>query len=583
MGKHKRKKSAASGAAAPAMTRREREELEAKKYKRTKLFLVIFAIVALVAIIGTVLVISLGGYFSTLTIDYENDDLSRYIEIDKADYLNWKTTARLDPVDDIAVRDTIMGKLFNHRGKQYVEGAINKGFMYNYSPIVNGTKRLLGVGDAVFAYYRGYYEDENGEPVYFDGGSNFASVMSDETPTVEIGSGAMFVGLELNLVGQEIDGHSLVERESGSKIALGDVVRITYSVIYSNEEYEDLRDVTTLITVDPEICDAEFGEGFANFLIGKGVGEFDLDYSDDKNKILTTTTDGGTTKYYDFSALEIFEPMTPLKIEARVPVSYPNLPEIEGKTVYFDWYTAGVIFYTVPELNDSFIQEKLGMDENELADYGKAGDTLVARYESYLKAQLEISAKEAAKEALEGKMWEHYLDVARVKWLPEGEVKIFYDSALYKIYAGYESYGDSYDSVSHYAAMRLELEEGEAWIAYEKEHKNDWQGYLRITAERSLVRKLAFYYILRAENLYPSEEEYEELYNEAVDTELEMELLRAGITESSFDSKEKYDAEVKAYRELIIETLGESYFKDEAIYVYAVDKMIGFIDVTYVD
>ena len=114
-------------------------------------------------------------------VDFINDDLSDYIEIDSKYYKNF--TVKVDPnrVSELEIENTIIQTLCTYKNIKSVEG-----------------DGVISVGDVVSIYYKGYYL-KDGEPYFFSGGDNTAS----ESPyKLEIGSGSFIPGFEYNLIGK---------------------------------------------------------------------------------------------------------------------------------------------------------------------------------------------------------------------------------------------------------------------------------------------------------------------------------------------------------------------------------------------
>ena len=58
-------------------------------------------------------------------------------------------------------------------------------------------------------------------------------------------------------------------------------------------------------------------------------------------------------------------------------------------------------------------------------------------------------------------------------------------------------------------------------------------------------------------------------------------LGNVGLSPDQFETLEEYNAEVDAYRDLMIENYGEQYFRDNAIYEYSMDRVRGLVTVNY--
>ena len=120
-------------------------------------------------------------------VNYLEDDLSEYIEIDQKYYKGYTVTVdrRISNVD---LYNPVIQTLCKYKSKDAVEG-----------------DGVISVGDVVNIYYKGYYLTDDGEPYYFNGGSNMDS---GKTYALEIGSGSFIPGFEYNLIGKNPSDYS---------------------------------------------------------------------------------------------------------------------------------------------------------------------------------------------------------------------------------------------------------------------------------------------------------------------------------------------------------------------------------------
>ena len=115
-------------------------------------------------------------------VDFLNDDLSEYVEIDEKYYKGFTVT--LDPgrVSVLEVENQVIQLLCKYKSKEVKEGGDG----------------IISVGDVAHIYYKGYYM-KDGEPYFFQGGDNTAS---SAPHALEIGSGGFIPGFEYNLIGK---------------------------------------------------------------------------------------------------------------------------------------------------------------------------------------------------------------------------------------------------------------------------------------------------------------------------------------------------------------------------------------------
>ena len=124
-------------------------------------------------------------------LDFLNDDLSAYVELDEKYY---KGITVIDSLN-VLVGHEIIKTLKSYKSKDPVEG-----------------DGVISVGDIVHIYYKGFYM-KDGEPYYFQGGDNTAAASPH---ALEIGSGGFIPGFEYNMIGLKpadysADEHMLIE------------------------------------------------------------------------------------------------------------------------------------------------------------------------------------------------------------------------------------------------------------------------------------------------------------------------------------------------------------------------------------
>ena len=106
-------------------------------------------------------------------------DLSGYVEIDEKYYKNYTVEIKVNSVTDEDVNEAIDQVLDSKQS------------------LLPGTTPIKS-GDTVHIFYNGYYLDDGGEKVYFDGGSN----ASGNAYALKIGSGQFIEGFESNMIGK---------------------------------------------------------------------------------------------------------------------------------------------------------------------------------------------------------------------------------------------------------------------------------------------------------------------------------------------------------------------------------------------
>ena len=114
-------------------------------------------------------------------VDFLNEDLSDYIEIDAQYYKGLTVTVDPGRVKDLDIENKIIQTLCKYKSKEPVDG-----------------DGVISVGDIAHIRYKGYYMND-GEKCFFSGGDNTGSASSY---ALEIGSGGFIPGFEYNLIGK---------------------------------------------------------------------------------------------------------------------------------------------------------------------------------------------------------------------------------------------------------------------------------------------------------------------------------------------------------------------------------------------
>lgn len=515
--------------------------------KRNIIIISIIAVILLFAFVaGLIAVIIMQRDF-----DYMKDDLSKYIEILESDYKNYTLELYFDEVTDKDVERKIMALLYQNRDKapQYNGG--------------NVTNLPITVGDKVHFYYRGYTVDENGRETDVKNASNLLGTIS----TLEIGSLSFIPGFEESLIGINPKDYTQFELETGGYVQPGDVIYLSYSAMLPNGK--TVQKVSERIDLSLDTLDSVYGLGFKEYF--EGVKNPDGKVGTQKeigkkiSESVTFAYDGGSAVYFDMTVTHATRcEQNPLTIDAHFPADYQE-KSLRGLDVKFDVYVKYINVYNTPEYNEKFITDTLKITAEELSSY--EGVNLVEKHRTYLKAQAVLENEEVKRTLTEEAMWEYYHSKVKVKKLPETDVNEVYKDYYNEVLSTYEAYYSSaYDSVDKFAKDYFGLASGESWI----EH-------ITKKAEKVIVEKLIFYYIIREEQLVPSEEEFDSLYNGAVEEYLgyyadniyksELEALK---TE---EERQKRLAEIK---DEMLDYYGEEYFAEIVYYDYALDDIISF-------
>ena len=530
----------------------EKNASEKKKLGKKEIFIIVFAAVALV---GITLGIVLGIIFNKKkSFDYNTANLSKYVTLDEKYYNGYNVKVDIPEITDADVEEEMLKLLCANK-------IVPEGPVYNIPGIT------ISAGDIANIYYRGYTM-ENDIKTYFDGGCNFA----DTYTALEIGSGTFVPGFESGLINKNQENYATMTKHESGVVRPGDLISITYSMLSGDGTSK--RAQTVLIDLsDPELDD-RWGEGFRAYFLNKIIDK-DKVYatgvsSDETLKVKTVSKDDGSAKYdiyFDITisvACRISEGEK-LIVEGKFPTDYTS-EDLRGKTGYFEVYIVSVKDYDVPALNDAFITDTLKVSADELAKY--EGDNLVEKYKKLLKEELNTERDEKITAFIENTFWDQAIANAEFKKLPESELDKHVNSAISDLTALFEGgYGSYYNNdFDAFARAYLELSSNA-----------DWRAQLRKDAEASVKQRLVFYYIVREENIKPSDAEYNAIYDKVFAEHLQDYLDYYKITEDS----EGYAEKLETAKETIKNTYGDSYWSELVIYEYAMEKIVSFANVSY--
>ena len=535
---------------------------EKKRLDRTRIFLIIFAAVALVALVASLVI---GIVLSRNdTVDYMKLKLSRYVDVPESVYKGYKVSVSIPEVTD----EDVAAEILSIR-------CANK-TAHSGGPVYNETGVTVSLGDVVNLYYRGYTL-EGGVKKYFDGGCNFGDAITE----LEIGtgdftagtdSGTFIKGFDTELIGKNQTGYATVSTVTDGLTKPGDMIKLTYSVSYADGKSAYSK--TVLINLSDTTLDERWGEGFSAYFNnpdGIKIGEqFATKKEDDAPLYVSTikeTEDGkGQDCYFDMSISAVYRVSDEEKMEINVkfPDDY-QAEELKGKDATFEIYITTVKDYDVPELDDKFITETLKLTEEELSSYSGGG--LVEKYTSYVEAQLNEIRNDSVTKVIADAFWEQAVKGSTFKKLPKKDVKAMYNSYLASLQSEFTNQAESYqNNFDAFARVQLGLDA-----------MGDWEAELMKFSEESIKQKLVFYFVVRKENLIPTDEEYRKLHDEIFADYLQNALDASNITEDS----EGYDEIVERYSKMVMATYGEEYFDELVRQEFAMEKIAGFADVTY--
>ena len=320
--------------------------------KRRKI-IIISAVVALFALVVGILFAIIIPNLLSRRVDYLNDDLGKYISIDRESYIDYNLKVTLGEPSEAELSELLM--------RQQVKYRTLSG-LGQYS-----TEGEIGVGDLLIMRYYVYTED---------GAINGTSNITAGAAEYNVGAGfyimnSAVTGLDTGLIGKRIEDIRANVGTAGT-VADGQIVYLSYEL---TDGFEVISHVGERIDLsDPDI-DSYMGQGFRDYLVGQPVGSA-------AKESLTTERDGKSVTYYAVKVDAVGN--SPFVVSGRLPFDYYN-DTLASKTVYFDLYIDKLIDYTVPELSDEFVTKKLGYS-SFLDDF--EGETVLDRYKTYLMTEL---------------------------------------------------------------------------------------------------------------------------------------------------------------------------------------------------
>lgn len=506
---------------------------------------IISALLLISAMLGCALGL-IGCEDETRRLDYLNDDLSRYLKIEKSDYTGYPIEIDIPSVSDIEVENAILQDLASKKGGLRFEGDYIR-------------SEPVAAGDKVYIRYRGYTKDENGTQYEIESSSNFGDSYDAE---LIIGSGQFVTGFELGLLGKVPNQYSKFEKwpaEKGGKVLDGDVVYLDATYVVDTEP-QIKSEIIRIDLRDPNIEDI-WGVGIRDYVMDMTIG------ISDTKPITFTRIKTGERVTFTYGHIDYVTRCeeNPITINATFPHDYQE-ESLRNKEVFFDVYISYAVHYETATLNESFVTEKLGLTAQRLDEY--EGESIVEKYRSYKRAELEAQRETDIRYAAEDLMWEHLKKTCEIKEYPKRELQRVFNDYYYKFQLDYaQNYTTTYKSVEAYIRVYYGLsEDGES---------GDWQGAINEQVKGEIHEKLIFYSILRMENMVPDEEKYKEIYEE----ELRRDFEYYGKTPYDYPTEEEYLKALKDYEAQILEYYGEEFYRESVYYNYASALILDLADI----
>ena len=227
-----------------------------------------------------------------------------------------------------------------------------------------------------------------------------------------------------------------------------------------------------------------------------------------------------------------------LNVGAYLPYDYEKLT-LAATRVVVRVEIEGFIDYTIPLINDEFVDKKLGLS-GKLDAF--EGEKLTDKYFNSLRAELNEEYEAAVEYLTEELLWDKLTSGSEIKNLPRGDVREKYNALL---------------------ASGLDEQTAE------------------LQAERAVAMKLILYSVLRRENWLLPDAELSKIYNEALDERL-ADYLKYEVLclPEHYATEDEYNAEVARHRANLIASYGEDFFTDEAYFRHLAKKLKTVVKIT---
>lgn len=522
--------------------------------KKVKIAVIVIAAVLVAALAAGIVIAVVYTVRENSTVDFMNDDLSRYVYISAEDYKGLELDVKIPAVDEDDVNNEIIKQLYKNRGKT----------MYGGGHV--SSKPLMPGYDA-FIKYMGYELDESGNKVVLENTCNFAD---EKYHKLGIGSGEFVKGFELGLVGKVPDDCSELKVSTQGGVINkgddilgvvqdeGDVVYITLSYVREEEGAIHSKELVR-IDLNRDDVEAQWGVGFIELLQAD-----DMYIGVPSNKTVTLKlpeTDEAITYTYMEILYTTRGENNPFVVKTVFPYNYHD-ESMRNKEVYFDVYVEDAFIYEIPDFDEDFITEKLGISAESLDSY--EGEGLAEKYKAKLRADFAAEYEKSCQSMAEELLWERLNEKAEIKKLPENEVDRIFDNYYYNFQLQYmTNYQEMYENIDEYVST----------VYYGSEEIMDWRGSLYAQCEAEVREKLIFYYIMRNENLIPTDAEYAELYKEELAKDFTAEL---GKDKDDFATEEAYNTELAKFEEQMLDYYGESFYRETVYYNHIIKKLLAY-------
>ncbi|MBO5945854.1 MAG: FKBP-type peptidyl-prolyl cis-trans isomerase [Clostridia bacterium] len=540
------------------------ENAQVKRLSEKNLAVIITAALLAVIFIAAAIVMLVDAVQKDYGFDYIKSNLSDYIEFTE-DYKNFKVEVDIAKPHDIDVDVALLNII-------YADREVNK----KYQGATITSAYTISAGDTVNIWYRGYLLDDEGNKIEVDGMSNFP----DSAPySLGIGSGSFIPGFELNLIGINTGDYNKFEKITTGAVEENQIAYITYSVpsktdSTKNDTFKNIRvDLSTDL-------DAKYGVGFKEKLLEFNVGE---------KKDIAVNLDDKALTYTNLTVNFVTEcESNPIVVETYFNYNYQQA-DLRNETAYFEVYVEGLVDYECPEFNDEYLKKliedkKISISLDNLNEY--EGETLVEKYRDYVQTNLDELYEASYEQLVKSEILEHYSNIAKGKKFPGYIIDEIYESYLDELRLRYISSGGNvqnmstgqyttYDTLEKYIPAFLGLPASQ-----------NWQTYVTNIAMNTALERMAMFYILKAENLLPTDAELDakvaELRQEFIDEYVNQYMANEGKSKDDYTDEEYADIVAEGERDTDF-YMSEEYFVMRAYNDIFTDIAMEWVEVSTLD
>ena len=539
------------------------EQKEKKGISQHHLPFIITAAILVVVLIGASIFAVVDVVGQDRNFNYLKSDLSKYIEF-KDSYKNFTVNVDIASPREDDVKISILNMLYSDRAE---------------TPLYGGEKINYGVitpGDEVYVWYRGYLVGDGDEKTVVAGLSNFGNA---EPLKLGIGSNESFPGFELNLVNVDTKNYSRFEKITSGAVKEGQIAYISYTKTKGDDKSTKVQESNVRIDFSEDI-DATYGAGFAEKIMGLEIG---------KKVDISSTIDSTVYNYTDLTVNFVTEcENNPIKVDAYVAYDY-SVPTLRNENLVFEIYVDGIVVYDTPEFNDEYLKKKIEDEElnvtlEELEKLGK--DSLTANYYAYSENLMKEIYEEEKRALVESEVWAYFAEISTALKYPKSKVDEVYEDYVDDIVDQFVNSGGYIYNYATGKYVTCKTFDEYAPIYLGLAGTSDWKAEVYKQSESFIKERMVMFYILKAENLLPSEEklmaERDEIFQEYLDEAIKQYLDYHGKTREDY-TDEEYEEVVKECHDVVFFNFEENYFIIRAYYNILAEEAVEWPEVVTLD